>query len=78
MKQTTIMLPHELDARLRLEARRRGTSIEDVVRDAIERQLPAPQSPGPLGFFAIGDGGADDVSENVDTYVAAALRERET
>ena len=78
VKRTTVMLPDELDARLRLEARRRGISIADVVREAVERQLPAQQGPGPLGFFAIGDGGADDVSENVDAYVAAALRKRGT
>jgi len=70
------MLSDELDARLRLEARRRGTSIADVVREAVERQLPAPQGPGPLGFFAIGDGGAEDLSENIDRYVADAIHER--
>ena len=46
----------ELDDRLRLEARRRGTSIADVAREAIERQLPPAPEPGELSFFAIGDG----------------------
>ena len=31
------MLPDDLDDRLRLEARRRGTSIADVAREAIDR-----------------------------------------
>jgi plasmid stability protein len=49
------MLPDELDDRLRLEARRRGTSIADVAREAIERQLPPAPEPGKLGFFGIGE-----------------------
>src|SRR5579875_1539211 len=55
MKRTTIMLPDDVDARLRLEARRRGQSIAQVAREAIERELPAPGD-GRLGFFAVGDG----------------------
>lgn len=74
MKRTTIMLPDDIDARLRLEARRRGTSIADVAREALERQLPAPAQDGPLGFFAVGEGDPDDVSEHVDDYVAKAIR----
>lgn len=70
------MLPDELDDRLRLEARRRGTSIAEVARDAIERQLPPASEPGVLGFFAIGDGTHDDVSENADKYVADAVGRR--
>jgi len=70
------MLPDEIDARLRLEARRRGTSIADVARDAIERQLPPLPDSGALGFFAIGEGGPANVSENVDAHVAKAVRKR--
>ena len=76
MKRTTIMLPDELDERLRLEARRRGTSIADVAREAIERQLlPAPK-PGELSFFAIGNGSPANVSERVDEHVARAVRRK--
>jgi plasmid stability protein len=35
------MLPDDLDARLRLAARRRGVSVAQVARDAIERELPS-------------------------------------
>jgi plasmid stability protein len=73
MRRTTIMLPDELDDRLRLEARRRGTSIADVAREAIERQLPPAPKPGELSFFAIGDGAPEDASEHVDEHVARAL-----
>jgi plasmid stability protein len=78
MRRTTIMLPDELDERLRLEARRRGTSIADVAREAIERQLPPASRPGGLSFFAIGDGRPRDVSEHVDEHVARAVRRKRT
>jgi hypothetical protein len=70
------MLPDELDERLRLEARRRGTSIADVARDAIERQLPPAPKPGELSFFAIGEGSPADASEHVDEHVARAVRRK--
>ena len=72
------MLPDALDERLRLEARRRGTSIADVAREAIERQLPPALEPGALSFFAIGDGQPGNVSERVDEHVARAVRRRRT
>jgi len=72
------MLPDELDERLRLEARRRGTSIADVAREAIERQLPPAPEAGGLSFFAIGDGQPRNVSEHVDEHVARAVRRRRT
>lgn len=39
MKRTTVKLPEELDARLRHEAARRGVSISEITREAIERHL---------------------------------------
>lgn len=73
VKRTTIMLPDDLDARLRLEARRLGSSIADVARDAIERQLPQPSADGHLSFFSIGDGSPADASERVDEFVGKAV-----
>ena len=70
------MLPDDLDDRLRLEARRRGTSIADVAREAIERQLPPAPKPGELSFFAIGNGSPANVSERVDEHVARAVRRK--
>ena len=75
VKRTTIMLPDELDARLRHEARRRGASIADVARGAIEDQLPA-STDGHLSFFAIGEGGPGDASEDVDRLVGRAVDRR--
>ncbi len=68
------MLPDDLD--LRLHARLRAVSIADLTREALERYLPTPGSGG-LQFFAIGEGGAPDVSERVDEYLARALTDRD-
>jgi Ribbon-helix-helix protein, copG family len=76
MRRTTIMLPDDLDARLRLEAKRRGVSIADVAREAIERHLPSPSPDGRLSFFAIGEGSPPDASERVDEFVGRAVRRR--
>jgi hypothetical protein len=78
MKRTTVILSDELDARLRFEARRRGVGIAEVVRDALERQIPGPSPEGgsPLSFFAIGEGGPPDASERVDEYVGKAIRNK--
>lgn len=75
MKRTTIMLPDEVDARLRHEARRRGTSIAEVAREAIEKELPS-QGDGRLSFFAIGEGSPSDASERVDELVAESVHRR--
>ncbi len=76
MKRTTIMLPDELDARIRLEARRRGVSIADIAREAIEQHVPGPAQAGRLSFFAIGEGGPIDGSERVDELVGKAIARR--
>lgn len=39
MKRTTVKLPDDLDARLRLEAARRGTTVSELTREAIETHL---------------------------------------
>ncbi len=76
MKRTTIMLPDDIEARLRLEARRRGVPIAQVVREAVARELAEPEPGRPLGFFGVGEGGPADASERVDEYVTRALRKQ--
>ena len=76
MKRTTIMLPDALDARLRREASRRGVSIADVTRKALERELPEPGQGGALSFFAIGEGGPADVAAHADEWVRKAMDRR--
>jgi Ribbon-helix-helix protein, copG family len=78
VKRTTIMLPDEVDARLRLEARRRGSSIADVAREAIDRQLPHPSADGRLSFFSVGEGSRADVSERVEEFVGKAVARRKS
>jgi Ribbon-helix-helix protein, copG family len=78
VKRTTIMLPDDMDARLRLEARRRGSSIADVAREAIDRQLPHPAADGRLSFFSVGEGSPADVSERVDEFVGRAIARRKS
>jgi Ribbon-helix-helix protein, copG family len=73
MGRITIILPDDVDARLRLEARRRDSSIAAVVREAIERRLPQRSADGRLGFFSVGEGAPADVSERVDEFVGRAL-----
>ena len=76
MKRTTVMLPDEVEAQLRLEARRRGVPIAQIVREAVEREFASPEPGRPLSFFGIGAGGPADASERVDEYVTRAVRRR--
>jgi Ribbon-helix-helix protein, copG family len=76
VKRTTIMLPDDVDARLRLEARRRGSSIADVAREAIDRQLAPGPTEGSLSFFSVGEGSPADASERVDELVGKAVARR--
>jgi predicted transcriptional regulator len=41
MKRTTVKLPDDLDTRLRHEADRRGITISEITREAIESHLGA-------------------------------------
>jgi predicted transcriptional regulator len=70
MKRTTVKLPDELDARLRHEAERRGTTISELTRDAIEAHIGA----GPrrrLDAAAAGRSGRSDISERIEEIIAA-------
>lgn len=70
------MLPDEVEVRLRLEARRRGVPIAEIVREAVVRHLP-PSVPGrPLSFAALGEAGSLDASERLDEHVGRAMRRR--
>lgn len=76
MKRTTLMLPDALDDRVRREARRRGVSIAEVTRKALERELPEPAQGGALSFFGIGEGGPPDVAANAEDWVGKAMTRR--
>jgi predicted transcriptional regulator len=70
MRRTTVKLPDDLDARLRHEARRRGVTIADVTRAALEEHLGV----GPrrrLGARAAGRSGRSDISERIEEIIRA-------
>jgi hypothetical protein len=77
VKRTTVMLPDETDARLRREARRRGVSIAELTREAIEACLPpSPRAGTPLSFFAIGAGEPHDAARDAERLVSEAIERR--
>lgn len=68
MRRTTIKLPDDLDARLRLEASRSGRTLSELTREAIAAYL----EDGPVREFraaGIGDSGLGDVSRRIDHYL---------
>jgi plasmid stability protein len=71
-----VILPDELDARLRFEARRRGVSVADLVREALDAKFGQPPGRRQLSFVAIADGDGDNVSERVDEFVSRAIQRR--
>lgn len=72
MQRTTVKIPDALDARLRHEAQRRGLTISDVTRDALEAYLGGPGRRR-LGAAAAGRSGSTDVSERIEEILAAEV-----
>lgn len=66
MRRTTVKLPDELDARLRHEAERRGITVSELTREAIETHLGV--TPGRRRFASKGAGssGRSDISERIE------------
>ena len=74
MKRTTIVLPDDIDAQLRYEARRRGVSMTELAREAITAYLVEPSDEGrDLSFFDLGESDVTDGARHVDQYVAEAV-----
>ena len=65
MKRTTIKLTDEIDGRLRLEAKRRGMTISELTREAIETHL-GDRRERRLLAAAAGRSGQSDVSERIE------------
>jgi hypothetical protein len=74
MKRTTLKIPESLDARLRHEAQRRGTTISDVSREALEAYLIGPPGRRRLGAAKAGRSGYNDVSERIEEILCAEVR----
>ena len=70
MIRTTVKLPEELDARLRHEAQRRGITISELTREAIDSHLGPHRR---LGAAAAGRSGRADVSERIEEILASEV-----
>lgn len=71
VQRTTVMLPDDLDLRLRREAARRNMTISEVTREAIERHVGGP--PRHLRAAGAGRSGRDDISERIEEILAAEV-----
>jgi predicted transcriptional regulator len=72
MKRTTVKLPDDVDLRLRHEARRRGTTISEVTRQAIVEHLGGSRRR--LMAAAAGRSGRRDISERIEEILREELR----
>jgi predicted DNA-binding protein len=72
MKRTTIKLPDEVDVRLRLEAKRRGMTISELTRQAIETHLGGRPERRLLAAGA-GRSGRSDVAERIEEILHEEL-----
>lgn len=70
VQRTTVRLPDELDARLRHEATRRGVTISELSREAIEALLDAPRGRRRLLAAGAGASGMSTVSEQIEEILA--------
>ena len=71
MKRTTVKLPDDLDAKLRHEAERRGITVSELTREAIEDHLGG--YPRRLEAAGAGRSGRDDISERIEEILAAEV-----
>jgi predicted transcriptional regulator len=73
MRRTTVKLPDELDALLRHEAARRGITMSDLTREAIQHHLGAPAGRRQLMAAGAGRSGRTDVSERIEEILAGEV-----
>ncbi len=74
MQRTTVKLPDELDARLRHEAQRRGTTVSELTREAIEALLGGHHGRRTLIAAGAGASGHNDISERIEEILAHEVR----
>jgi plasmid stability protein len=70
MKRTTVRLPDDLDARFRHEAARRGISVSELTREAIETHLVGRRLGAP------GRSGKSDVAIQIEEILRSELAAR--
>ena len=69
MRRTTIKISEDLDARLRHEAARRGLTISDVTREALEAYL-GNGGRRRLSFVGVGRSGHRDKARRMEEILA--------
>lgn len=74
MKRTTVKLPNDLDARLRHEAARRGSTIAEVTREAIEAHLGVVGRRRLIGAKA-GRSGLRDTARRIEDIIRQETRQ---
>jgi hypothetical protein len=74
MRRTTVKLPDDLDARLRHEAERRGITVSELTREAIESHLVGASPRRRLG--KPGRSGRSDVSVRIEEILRSELAGR--
>jgi predicted transcriptional regulator len=74
VKRTTLKISDALDARLRHEAQRRGVTISEVNRDALEAHLGGASGRRRLDAAKAGHSGSTDVSERIEEILAAEVK----
>jgi plasmid stability protein len=72
MRRVTVRLSEDLDAALRLEARRLGVSMAHVVRQLLQARLGGRADGRNLSFVAVGEG--DGATVDVDEVVGRAIQ----
>ena len=73
VKRTTLKISESLDARLRHEAARRGVTISEVSREALEAYLVGPPGRRRLEAAGAGRSGHSDVSERIEEILGAEV-----
>lgn len=73
VKRTTVNISDELDARLRHEAQRRGTTIAEINREALVAYFGGPTPRRRLGAAAAGRSGRTDISERIEEILTTEI-----
>jgi hypothetical protein len=72
MKRTTVSLPDDMAKALEREARRRGTSVSAVAREALAERLHLRAGePRELPFVGLGRSGMRDTARRAEEILAA-------
>lgn len=73
MKRTTVKIPDDVDREMRGEAERRGLTVSDWTREAIEAHLPRRRGRRRLLAAGAGRSGTSDVSVRIEEILGSEL-----